>query len=156
MHFNWSQNLFGMDGQAYPPLHPWMCGLLSAGEGKVGTPFRKLVKRMIFGGQQTACTTTPCPNLCFLGIPQTSFSIKFKRELCDIYPDCTKQIDSMLKKTNKQTDVHGRTEWHGKVPHLSTLYFVWWFGWDVGLLTYSVLSICESNLYPPCRSYTYS
>jgi hypothetical protein len=74
---------------------------------------------VIFGGQQKACTN-PCPNLCFLGIPQTSFSIKFKGELCDIYPDCTKQIDSML---NKQTN---RSAWKNRmgkshIPQLCTL-----------------------------------
>jgi len=136
MHFNWSQNLFGMDGQAYPPLHPWMCGLLSPGEGKVGTPLREVAKRMIFGGQQTACTT-PCPNLCFLGIPQTSFSIKFKRELCHIYPDCTQQIDSMLKtQTNKQTDVYGRTEWQSPTSLDFVLCVVIWMGcWVVNLFS---------------------
>ncbi len=136
-----------MDGRAYPPLHPWMCGLLSLGEGKVGTPLREVAKSMIFGIQQTACTT-PCPNLCFLGIPQTSFSIKFKRELCDIYPDCTKRIDSMLKKqTNKQMCME---EQNGKVPHPSkyfVLCVVIWMGcWVVNLFSTinGERSICTS------------
>lgn len=136
MHFNWSQNLFGMDGRAYPPLHPWMCGLLSLGEGKVGTPLRKVVERMIFGDQQTACTTTPCPNLCFLGIPQTSFSIKFKRELCDIYPDLYQTDWFYVKKTNKQTDVHGRIEWESPTSLNFVLCVVIWMGcWVVNLFS---------------------
>jgi len=105
--------------------------------GRWGPLWEKWQKGWYLGVNKPHVLTTPCPNLCFLGIPQTSFSIKFKRELCHIYPDCTQQIDSMLKtQTNKQTDVYGRTEWQSPTSLDFVLCVVIWMGcWVVNLFS---------------------
>jgi hypothetical protein len=137
MHFNWSQNLFGMDGQAYPPLHPWMCGLLSPSEGKVGTPLREVAKRMIFGGQQST-------NSMYYFLPKSLLSWdstnKFQHQVQKgvvSYISTLYQTDWFyVKNTNKQTDVHGRTEWESPTSLNFVLCVVIWMGcWVVNLFS---------------------
>jgi hypothetical protein len=77
----------------------------------VGDPFEKSGKKDDIWGSTNSMYSYSLPKSLLSWDSTNKVSASSSKGSCVIYIQiCTKQIDSMLKNTNKQTDVHGRTE----------------------------------------------